>query len=313
MTFDLPLPPRASRPYDVVGYGENSLDFLGALRAWPEADAKVPLRSLEILPGGQTATAIAAAARLGSRARYIGAFGDDSRAAEIRRSLATVGVDVVAVERKGVSTRCAMVLVDDEGRRTVMEHRDPRLSLDRRDVEPAIFQSGRILLVDATDVPGALLAAGAAREAGVPVMLDVDKVTDQVEALLGSADVLIVPFSFATAFTGHQDVGHATAALSALLAPRPVICTLGPEGSLARYRGQEIRTPARTVEVRDTTGAGDAFRGAFAARWAAKEGLDLASLLEYASAAAALACRALGAQTALPLPDEVDSLLGVRT
>jgi sugar/nucleoside kinase (ribokinase family) len=309
MTLDLPLPPQASAPFDVVGYGENSVDVLAVVTAWPEPDAKAPLGRLEIATGGQTATAVLAAARLGCRTRYVGAFGDDRWAGEVRAALSAGGVDVVSVERAGAATRMAVVLVDDKGRRTVLERRDPRLAVERGDVDAAVFQSGRILLVDATDVPGALQAARAAREKGIPVMVDVDQMVDRVEMLLGSADVLIVPAAFVTAFTGHGSIGAAMATLAALLSPRLVIATLGPEGSLARYRGQEVHTAAKAVEVRDTTGAGDVFRGAFAAKWAAGGGSTLEALLEFANTAAGLACRGLGAQASLPTRGEVEAIL----
>jgi sugar/nucleoside kinase (ribokinase family) len=201
------------------------------------------------------------------------------------------------------------VLVDGKGRRTVLERRDSRLAMDRGDVAAEVFQSGRILLIDASDTSGALKAAGDAREKGIPVVLDVDQVVDEVERLLGSADVVIVPAAFVTAFTGHGTIGQATAALAALLSPRLVVSTLGPEGSLARYLGREIHTAAKTVEVRDSTGAGDVFRGAFAAKWAAGGGGDLEGLLEYANAAAGLACRGLGAQASLPTRGEVEAIL----
>jgi sugar/nucleoside kinase (ribokinase family) len=309
MTFDLPLPPRDSAPFDVVGYGENSVDVLAVVTAWPEPDTKAALGRLEIASGGQTATAVLAAARLGCRTRYVGAFGDDPWAAAARGALAAGGIDVVAVERAGAGTRMAVVLVDGKGRRTVLERRDSRLAMEGGDVEARVFQSGRILLIDATDVPGALQAAGAAREKGIPVVVDVDGVVDRVEVVLGSADVVIVPAPFVSAFTGHDSIGQALAALAALLSPRLVVVTLGPEGSLARYRGREIRTPAKAVEVQDTTGAGDVFRGAFAARWATGGGGDLEALLTYANAAAGLACRGLGAQATLPSPGEIEALL----
>ena len=90
-----------------------------------------------------------------------------------------------------------------------------------------------------------------------------------------------------------------------------VTATLGDKGSLSWCAGREIRTPPFAVDCVDTTGAGDVFRGAFAAgclRLAPADG-DLEDALDYASAAAALNCRALGAQGGLPTPAQVDRLL----
>jgi sugar/nucleoside kinase (ribokinase family) len=305
MSFDRPLRPASSTEFDVVGYGENSIDFLAVLGAFPAPDTKTDLQALEIQPGGQTATAVLAAARLGCRARYVGAFGDDRWAAEIRAALTAGGVDVVAIERASVSTRAAVILVDDAGRRTVLERRDPRLALNEGEVDPRVFQSARILMLDATDVTGSIRAATAARAVGTRVMVDVEKRVDGLEQLLGLADVVI-------ASAGFDQVAAAKPAAAYMLAAagKPAwITTLGAGGSVARYGDREIRTPAKVVSVRDTTGAGDVFRGAFAARWALEGDVDLEGLLDYANAAAALACRSLGAQGSLPTPGEVERLL----
>ena len=93
--------------------------------------------------------------------------------------------------------------------------------------------------------------------------------------------------------------------------PAAAICvTLGERGSLTRAGGREIRMPASRVPVVDTTGAGDAFRGGFIAGWLrAGDAAELEDLMRWASATAALKCRALGARTALPDRHEVEGLL----
>jgi sugar/nucleoside kinase (ribokinase family) len=86
-----------------------------------------------------------------------------------------------------------------------------------------------------------------------------------------------------------------------------VVATLGEEGAVAWCRGEEVRVTAAAARVRDTTGAGDAFRAGFAARWleTADAGADVSDLLEYAALVASLSCRELGAQAGLPTAAEV--------
>src|SRR5207244_2439584 len=88
-----------------------------------------------------------------------------------------------------------------------------------------------------------------------------------------------------------------------------VCVTLGAQGSLARCGGREIRTPPFSVDCVDRTGAGDVFRGAFAAGCLRTPDGNIEDVLAYANAAAALNCRALGAQGALPGAGEVERLL----
>jgi sulfofructose kinase len=91
-----------------------------------------------------------------------------------------------------------------------------------------------------------------------------------------------------------------------------VAATLGAEGSLTLCRGREIRTPAFQVDCVDTTGAGDVFRGAFAAGCLRSPNEELEEVLAYANAVAALNCRALGSRGGLPTPAEVEQLLLAR-
>jgi sugar/nucleoside kinase (ribokinase family) len=94
--------------------------------------------------------------------------------------------------------------------------------------------------------------------------------------------------------------------MAALGARLPVV-TAGARGALARENGRTLASPAFAVSVVDTTGAGDAFHGAFA--WGLARGLGAAELLRVANAAAALACTAPGAQGALPDAGELGALL----
>jgi sugar/nucleoside kinase (ribokinase family) len=89
--------------------------------------------------------------------------------------------------------------------------------------------------------------------------------------------------------------------------------TLGAEGSLARCRGREIRTRSFAIDCVDSTGAGDVFRGGFMSgclRW--PEG-EIEIVLEYANAAGALGCRAIGARGGLPTAGDIDGLLEARS
>jgi sugar/nucleoside kinase (ribokinase family) len=109
--------------------------------------------------------------------------------------------------------------------------------------------------------------------------------------------------------TGYESPGRALAAMAREF-PRSLVCvTLGSEGSLAYCAGREIRTPGFSVACIDSTGAGDAFRGGFAAGCLRAPDGDLEDVLTYANAVAALNCRALGAQGGMPTPDEVGRLL----
>jgi sugar/nucleoside kinase (ribokinase family) len=302
----LPILPPAS--VDVVVFGENSVDFVGVTNVTRGATTKLPLRSFDILPGGQGATAAVGCARLGLQTVYVGAFGGDDRALMARAHLANEGVELVAFDRSPAPTRTAVVLVDETtGERIVYEHRHP--GLNGLQVPDAVWSRGRLLLVDATDVATSTVATRIARQRSVPTVVDVDRVSPETLDLLRDIDVIIAAEDFLSGYSGSKEPGEALAALSRDLHPRAAVVTLGRNGSLALMDGHEVRTPAFRVDVVDATGAGDAFRAGFVAAWLrARTPLPLRTALEAANACGALNCRARGAQTALPTWDEVETL-----
>jgi sugar/nucleoside kinase (ribokinase family) len=184
--------------------------------------------------------------------------------------------------------------------------------VDPADVREDAVTAGRMLIVDCQEPAAAAKAARYARIAGIPTIVDVEKVRPGILDLLPHIDAIIASRDFPMALTGHEELGRALEAM-ARESNAPVVCvTLGGEGSLARCGGREIRTPPFSVDCVDSTGAGDVFRGAFVAGCLRGAHREIEDVLAYANAAAALNCRALGARGALPSADEVDRLLFAR-
>jgi sugar/nucleoside kinase (ribokinase family) len=282
---------------------------------YPPPDSKQRLQRFARLPGGEIATALSACARLGWRTRYVGRFGGDHFGALARESLERAGVDVTAaVTIPGATNRFAIILVDARsGERTVLWDRDPALAMQPADIAQEVVTSGRFLLVDAHDTAASRRAARAARAAGIPTVVDVEKVRPGIGELLQQIDVIIAARDFPAALTGHEEPGRAIEAMARETRAALVCVTLGADGSLAWCRGREIRTPAFPIDCIDSTGAGDVFRAGFIAGCLREPHGDLEDALRYANAAAALNCRALGAGGALPTVGEIDELLAMRT
>ncbi len=310
MRIPFDVPAADTRRFDVVGLGLNSIDLLAVVAEHPAPDTKQRLQRFARLPGGQTATAMVTCARLGWRARYIGTFGDDDLGGLARESLEQEGVDISASRTvAGASNQFAVILVDaSTGARTILWDRHPGLTMTPSTVPGDAVVSGRLLLVDCHETAAATDAARQARAAGIPTIIDVEKVRPGTDLLLRQIDAIIAAETFPATLTGHDDPGRALEAMAREYGA--LVCvTLGREGSLARCSGREIRTPAFPVNCVDSTGAGDAFRGGFLAaclRWPRG---DIEDVLRYANAVAALDCRVLGARGGLPRPAEVDALL----
>jgi ribokinase len=145
---------------------------------------------------------------------------------------------------------------------------------------------------------------------GVPVILNAAPAYPVDAAFLQGVHTLIVNESEAEALTVQRvtDVAAARRAGQTLLGwgLPVVIVTLGAQGALLVTERQVTHVPARPVPVVDTTAAGDAFVGGYAA--ALLRGFDLREAVKYANCAGALACTVLGAQTSLPTAAQVQAL-----
>jgi sugar/nucleoside kinase (ribokinase family) len=302
---------RRAKPFDVVGFGLNSVDLLAVVAEYPVCNTKQRLQRVARLPGGQMATAMATCARLGWRARYVGRFGADDLGAVSRASLTADGVDIDASQTMEAATnQFAIILVDARtGERTVLWDRHPSLNMEPADVSVEAVTSGRLLIVDCHQTAAAAQAARYARTAAIPTIIDVEKVRPGIADLLQNIDAIIAAEEFPGALTGHEDLGKALGIIGREFGASLVCATLGEEGSLAWCNGREIRTPAFPIDCVDSTGAGDCFRGAFAAACLGLPDGHIEDVLVYANAVAALNCRALGSRGALPTPAEVDQLM----
>jgi sugar/nucleoside kinase (ribokinase family) len=306
------VPPGAS--FDIVGFGRNSIDLLAVVAEYPASNTKQRLQRFARLPGGEIATALVTCARLGWRTRYVGTFGADDLGTLSRESLRAEGVDVSAARVvAGATNQFAVILVDARsGDRTVLWDRHPALAALPGDLADEIVTSGRLLIVDCHDPAIAAQAAKLARSAAIPTIIDVERVRPGTNELLQQIDAIIAAQAFPTELTGYDEPGRALEAMAREF-QSPLVCvTLGRDGCLARCGGREIRVPAFPIDCVDTTGAGDTFRGGFAAGCLRAPDGDVEDVLTYANAVAALNCRALGARGGIPTPAEVDRLLAAR-
>ena len=311
MKLPLSLPPREAKPFDAVGFGQNSIDVLAVVPRFPVPNEKMPLAGFETMAGGEAATAMVACARLGWRSRYVGKAGNDTYGDLLLDALRREDVDVSAVQRVDAPNRMALILVDGPGgTRTVLWRRDPSLVVSPGDVNLAAVTSGRVLMLDAYDTGASIAVARAARAAGVPTVLDAERPLPGIDTLTSLIDVVIVSETFLVEWCGIADAGRGLRRLADASGAALTVVTLGASGSLAWCQGQEVRTPGFVVSVADPTGAGDAFRGGFIAGWMTHgEGGEVDTLMEYANAVAACNCRHVGAQAGLPSSREVEALV----
>jgi sulfofructose kinase len=304
------MPP--SLKLDVVGVGLNATDTFIPVAHYPARGSKVEFRSAQVLPGGQVATAMIACQHWGLRTRYVGKVGDDHAAELHRAEFARAGVEAHLFTAPGCPSQQAFILVDDSGERTVLWKRDDRLTLRPEELQQNWIVNARALHVDGHDTAAATTAASWARAAHIPVIADVDDLYPGVETLLKSVDYLITSRDIPGRLMQEPDLKKSLTALQKRFGSRLTAATLGEQGVLAWNGSQFHYAPAFRIQTVDTTGAGDIFHAAFI--YALLQAWHLPRQLDFACAAAALNCTALGARAGIHSVEAIKHLIasGVR-
>lgn len=299
------------KEYDCVGFGLNAVDHLIVVPQYPAFDTKIRLLEHRQSAGGQTASAIVALQRLGLKTAYAGRFGSDAEGHFGFAAIRDEGVDVQFAEIiEGAHTQIAFVIIDvRSGERTILWDRDDRVGYQPAEAPLPIAASGRVLHLDAHDPPACVVMARAARASGTIISSDFDTIYEGLLEVLPLVDILISSKDFPHRLTGISDPRASLVELKARYGCAMVGVTLGERGALVYCDGQFIESPAFAVPggCRDTTGAGDAFRGGFLYGLLSGEGIE--SSLRLANAVAALKCRSLGARSSLPVASELNEFL----
>jgi sulfofructose kinase len=283
--------------FDAVGLGAAVVDLLALVPHFPERDQKLAMTELTQQGGGLVGTALVALARLGGRARYVGRLGDDAHSEFILAEFVREGIDTSAVTRvAGETARFSFVIVEEgSGLRTILHTGHARAAVDPAPLDRDVVLSARSLIVDSTDPPAAARCVEWMQAAGRPTLIDADQYSPEAHAVARACDYVVASQRYATACTRCTDPAAAARALAADVAG-VVVVTAGPDGAYAASDGEVWRQPAFAVPVKDTTGAGDVFHGAFL--FGVLRGWELRRTVAFA-AAAALKCRTLGGRAGI--------------
>jgi ribokinase len=296
------------QPRTVLVAGSANLDFVVRASHVPAPGETVLGREFRTFPGGKGANQAVACARAGGTAtQMLLALGQDDFARPIEASLHDAGVLLHTVRDAALPTGTAFICLSDDAENAITVAPGANMAL-RAEHLPALDGIGWLLLQLETPLDTVTAYARAARAAGVKVALNAAPAQPLPDALLALLDMLIVNEGELAVVAGNPpDLATGLARVDVPC----VIVTLGARGCLARVDGQILLQPAFRIEPLDTTAAGDTFCGALIASLARNSRLQDALLM--ASAASALTCTRLGAQSSIPTFPEVAALLADRT
>ena len=288
----------------VLVAGSANLDFVVRAAHVPAPGETVLGREFRTFPGGKGANQAVACARAGGAAtQMLLALGADDFAKPIEASLHAAGVQLHAVRDAQLPTGTAFICLSDDAENAITVAPGANMALLPEHL-PSLQGVQWLLLQLESPLASVQAYAAAARGAGVKVALNAAPAQVLPAELLALLDMLIVNEGELAVVAGNPpDLASGLARIDVPC----VIVTLGARGCLARIDGQIVVQPAFSISPLDTTAAGDTFCGTLIARLAQAEPLQQALLA--ASAASALACTRLGAQSSIPDHADVQTLL----
>ncbi|SME89870.1 ribokinase [Tistlia consotensis] len=291
----------------IVVFGSLNLDLSVAVEHLPAPGETVRGPGYGVHPGGKGANQALAARRAGAAVALVARCGRDAFAGLALAELRGAGVGLSALAEDAAPTGCALIAVDRRGENQIVVASGANEALRAGDLPEALLGPDRLLLLQ-MEVPPAesRRAAERMREAGGRVLLNLAPAAPLPAETLPLLDWLVVNEGEARTLAGHLGCRDEPAALAARCGCS-LLVTLGADGALAVAGGRRWRVGALAVEARDTTAAGDAFVGVFAA--ALDAGRPLPEALRRASVAGGLACTRPGAQPSLPTAAEIEAAL----
>lgn len=259
--------------------------------------------------GGPAATAAVAIAKLGIEVDFIGRVGDDSCGNTLISELESYGVNTRYCRQypQARSSQSA-ILVDQQGERIIINYPSPDLPMDAQWIESIDFSLYDMVLGDVRWHDGTRLAFTLAQNADVATLLDADVTGQSIVPLVALADHAVFSAPGLALMTGTQDAQEGLKKAAQLTHGR-VYVTQGADGTRWIEDDRLCHLSAYSVDVIDTTGAGDVFHGALAAALAEKNAISQS--IRFANAVAAMKCTQPGGRAGIPNREQTESFLSL--
>jgi len=216
------------------------------------------------------------------------------------KSLESAGVNVDHIEKVDTASGHAIIQVNPQGENSIVLHGGANHCCSLNQLEQALDSSDSVAyLLMQNECNLVSEAFDLALKKGIKVVLNPAPMTSNIAQLpLDKLDTLIVNQGEAEALSGQTELDLIIEKLQTMAPNTRVIITLGDDGAILISNGGITRMTAPTVNVVDTTGAGDTFVGYFLAGLV-KQLSDVGSL-QYACEAASIATTLAGAIAAIP-------------
>ncbi|EAB2218989.1 sugar kinase [Salmonella enterica] len=289
--------------------GITVMDRIYYVEGLPTEGGKYVAKRYTEVGGGPAATAAVAAAKLGAQVDFIGRVGDDDTGNSLLAELESLGVNTLYTRRytQAMSSQSA-IMVDAKGERIIVNYPSPDLLPDAGWLNDIDFSQWDVVLADVRWHDGAKQAFTLARQAGVMTVLDGDITPQDISELVALSDHAAFSEPGLARLTGMSEAIDALKKAQ-MLTNGHVYVTRGSEGCNWLEKAAVRHQPGFTVEVVDTTGAGDVFHGALA--FGLASGYAIEEAVRFASGVAALKCTRPGGRAGIPDCEQTRSFLSL--
>lgn len=294
----------------IIVFGSIGVDLVTNVDHIPHPGETVLCDGYFIVPGSKGGNQAVAAARAGSNTKHVASCGNDGFAPLAVSIMKEAGVDLSHVATIEKPTAVALIAVDSRAENAIVVASGANQATSVAQLESCPFGVGDTLILQ-REIPDREIIAAVtlAKSRGARVILNVAPAGPVPNETLAALDVLIVNEHEAmvvakAAGIATDDPQEAVRAINKSFGCAAIV-TLGAEGAVGWTDGVRRAVPALKVTPVDTTAAGDAFTGAFAA--ALDQGMGFTLALARGAAAGSIACTRPGAQPSIPTKDEIDA------
>jgi sugar/nucleoside kinase (ribokinase family) len=240
----------------IVGMGSAGVDYLASVAAFPKPDAKLRTDSFEVQGGGNCGNALTTAARLGARCRIITKLSDDGAGVSILEEFQKDGVDTewVVVE-PGKSSPFTYIIVDRAGSTRTCIH-TPGPEFQASEISETeigqVLTGASLVYFDGRLTEVAIKVATQARALGIPVLVEGERLRDNLPELLQLGDYVCTSADYPTLATGAENTATAMVTLLSTLPRAKSLCTtLGSRGAVLIERVPHLWSEDSSEETTD--------------------------------------------------------------
>jgi ribokinase len=286
--------------FDVIGFGITTLDYICVVDHLSNYQKQAFIKEIKLFGGGCVSTALVALNRLGGSSSLITLLGDDWIGKEVLRGLKEENIDCygIGIEKDQISTFSFIQVSRKKGKRAISYYPGSGQNLKFGEKAKKIIKKGKILLLDGLNINESIKAAEFAHSNGKKVMLDCNISTIFIKQLLPHIDYLITSETFLYDYAKTKNIQEALFKLNKEYKPEILVTTLGKKGSVTLVNNKIKKVGIFDVKVKDTTGCGDVYHGAFLygliRKW------NLLDIMVFSTAVSSIKCMYCGGRLGIP-------------